>query len=268
MPNPNGQDLRLALEHRQELEQRLAGKKPVVFLDYDGTLTPIVDHPEQALLDEGMRAAVKRLAERCIVAIVSGRALANVREKVGLDNAYYAGDHGFEIEGPAGSTIQHDQSEEFLEQSAAARAAIDERIGAIDGAWIEPKRFSFTVHYRQVADADVSAVESAVDGVLDQFPKLRKHLGKKVFEIRPRLDWHKGKAVLWLLETLDFDADKMVPLYVGDDVTDEDAFRALAGSGVGVLVSDAPRESAADYRLRDVPEVAVFLDVLTELCPD
>jgi alpha,alpha-trehalase len=238
-----------------------------VFLDYDGTLTPIVDHPEQALLDEGTRAAVKRLAERCIVAIVSGRALANVRDKVGLDNAYYAGDHGFEIEGPAGSTIQHDQSEEFLEQSAAARAAIDKRLGAINGAWIEPKRFSFTVHYRQVADGDVGAVENAVDSVLDQFPKLRKHLGKMVFEIRPRLDWHKGKAVLWLLETLNFDAEKMVPIYVGDDVTDEDAFRALSGVGIGVLVSDTPRATAADYRLRDVQEAARFLDLLTDLCP-
>jgi alpha,alpha-trehalase len=100
---------------------------------------------------------------------------------------------------------------------------------------------------------------------LADIPGLRKHLGKNVFEVRPRMEWDKGKAVLWLLSTLGLDGQDVLPLYVGDDVTDEDAFRALAGRGLGVLVSEGRRISAARYALRDPDEVRRFLDVLAAL---
>lgn len=248
-----------ALAHWPALQQQLAGKRLALFLDYDGTLTPIVAHPEQALLDDALRTVVATLARRCVVAIVSGRELANVRAKVGLDTVYYAGDHGFAIQGPPGSAIWHEQGAEFLADLAAARDTLEPPLRTLHGAVLEAKRYSFTVHYRQVAEAQVAAVAALVDGVLAEHGNLRKHYGKKVFEVRPRLDWHKGKAVLWLLKALKLDGDDVLPLYIGDDVTDEDAFRALSGRGIGILVSDIPRSSAAAYRLHDVTEVGQFL---------
>lgn len=246
------------------LQARLAGKQLAVFLDYDGTLTPIVDDPEQALLSDSQRAAVAELARHCFVAIVSGRELANVRAKVGLETVYYAGDHGFAIQGPAGSAIWHEQGAEFLDALEAARRRLEPQLAAVPGALLETKRYSLTVHYRRVAAERVAEVEALVDAVLAEQGNLRKHHGKKVFELRPCLDWHKGKAVLWLLKALKLDHAGVLPLYLGDDVTDEDAFQALAGRGIGILVSDTPRASAADYGLHDVAEVEKFLRQLAQ----
>ena len=121
------------------------------------------------------------------------------------------------------------------------------------------------MHYRLTAPEHVPEVERVVDTVLQEFPTLHKRHGKKVFEIRPKIDWDKGKAVLWLLEALHLDGPEVLPIYVGDDVTDEDAFAALKQLGIGVLVTDVPRPSAAAYSLRDTEEVRQFLQLLTAL---
>ena len=252
-------DLPSALERLPELAGRLAGRRAVVFLDYDGTLSPIVAHPDLAVLAPDAREAMQRLARVATVAVVSGRALAGARALVGLDDIVYAGNHGFEIEGPGGTALSYEVGREFLDDVARARDVLGQRVGPIPGAWVEDKSHSLSVHYRQTPDDRVADVEAAVDAALADAPRLRKHHGKRVFEIRPRIDWDKGRAVLWLLEALGLEGEEVLPLYLGDDVTDEDAFRALAGRGVGVLVAEETRASAADYRLRDPDEVREFL---------
>jgi len=248
-----------AFEHYAEIERELGGRRAAVFLDYDGTLTPIVERPDLAVLSEEMRTAVRDLAAICKVAIISGRDRANVHRLVGLDEIVYAGSHGFDIAGPEGLRIQHEEGTAFAITIQRAAARLSEALTSIRGALVETKRFAVAVHYRQVAVEDVPAVEAAVDDVLKDMPDLRKTFGKKVFELRPRLDWDKGKAMLWLLRTLGLDGPEVLPFYLGDDTTDEDAFAALQGRGISILVGCPARETAARYVLDRPADVRRFL---------
>lgn len=262
-------DLRHALSDRDELDRRLEGKRLAVFLDYDGVLTPIVDRPEDAVISDSMRDAVSGLAERCNVCVVSGRDRPVVQELMGLDNLIVAGSHGFDIWSPDEGTIQHDAgagSEELLEE---VRERLEKESEPYDGTTIEPKKASVAIHYRQVADEEKPKIKEIVDGLLEErADELKVTLGKMVFEIQPKIDWDKGKAVLYLLEELELDGDDVVPMYLGDDVTDEHAFGALDGRGIGVFVgrADDPevegRTTSADYVLYTVAEVEEFLDGL------
>ncbi|MGE0333942.1 MAG: trehalose-phosphatase [Gammaproteobacteria bacterium] len=248
-----------ALTHYGEIERALNGRRPAVFLDYDGTLTPIVERPDLAVLSAEMRATVRDLADACTVAIVSGRDRADVQRLVGLDGLVYAGSHGFDIGGPEGLHIQHEEGAAFAVVVGNAADRLKQALAPVAGALVEPKRFAVAVHYRQVAPELVPAVEAAVDAVLDEVPQLRKTFGKKVFELRPRLDWDKGKAVLWLLQALGLGGPEVLPFYLGDDTTDEDAFAVLEGSGVGILVGCPSRETAAHYVLDRPADVGRFL---------
>jgi trehalose-phosphatase len=246
-----------------EVRARLAGGRAAIFLDYDGTLTPIVARPELAILSDEMRARLREVARVWPTCIVSGRGLDDVRRLVGVDSLVYAGSHGFEIRGPNG--LAFDVDPEIASAVARAAGALREPIAAIPGALVEDKRFSVAVHYRQVAPERVGEVESIVDRVLDGLPELRKTHGKMVFELRPARAWDKGKALLWLLESLGLDDPATIPLYVGDDVTDEDAFAAIAECGVGVLVTDLPKPTKARLSLQDVEEVGELLRRLAAL---
>jgi trehalose 6-phosphate phosphatase len=254
-----------ALTHGAEIARRLHGRRAAVFLDYDGTLTPIAPRPDLALMAPDMREAVRALARCCTTAIVSGRALDDVARLVDLPELYYAGNHGFEISGPHHTDIRYEPGKRFLSAVDDVSRRIEAGIDGIDGAFVENKAYSLSVHYRLAAREQVPEVEHVVDEVLAGFPTLAKRHGKEVFEIRPRIDWDKGKAVLWLLEALQLDGPVVLPIYVGDDVTDEDAFAALKDRGIGVLVSDVPRPSLADYSLHDVGEVGQFLRMLATL---
>jgi len=256
-----------ALEHFAEIAQRLADKQPAVFLDYDGTLTPIVARPDLAVLSEAMREAVRALAASCTVAIVSGRDRADVERLVGIPELIYAGSHGFDIAGPGGLRKQHKHAAAFQAALDRAEASLREALADIDGALLERKRFALAAHYRLVAPEQVAAVDAAVEAVhRASVAQLRRTGGKKVFELRPNLPWDKGRAVEWLLRTLGLDRHDVLPLYLGDDETDEDAFAALrARGGIGVLVSEEPApHSAAHYRLRDPDAVGAFLRALVE----
>jgi trehalose-phosphatase len=257
-----------ALLRWDELADRFGRGRPAVFLDYDGTLTPIVDRPDQAVLSDATRQVVAELSRRFPTTIVSGRGREDVERLVGLETLHYAGSHGFDISGPGNDgeeRIEHQVAagtEPIVEEvSRGLKAALD----TIEGTVVEPKRFTVAVHYRMVSEADRPRVERAVDEALQKHPELRKAHGKKVFELRPAFDWDKGKAILWLLEALDLDHPDVVPLYLGDDTTDEDAFRALRNRGVGIVVTRAPRPTAADYQLQDPLEVREFLERLARI---
>jgi trehalose 6-phosphate phosphatase len=264
----NVSDLPHALAHGDELACRLAGKVRAVFLDYDGTLTPIVDRPEDAVISQGMRNAVRRLAKRCPVCVVSGRDRRIVQELMGLNDLIVAGSHGFDIWSPEG-TIEREEGTEFEALLDRVKTRLHEELDLIEGALVEPKRTSVAAHYRLVSDEERPRVKEVVDTILAEHPdKLRLTPGKMVYEIQPKIEWDKGRAVLYLLETLDLDREDVVPLYLGDDVTDEDAFEALANRGIGIFVgsSDDPeaagRTTAADYILLSTEEVRQFLDTL------
>jgi trehalose 6-phosphate phosphatase len=256
-----------ALESAEEIAARLAGRRPAMFLDYDGTLTPIVSQPEDAILSDEMRDVLRELAGLCTVAIVSGRDRADVEPLVALDGLIFAGSHGFDIAGPD-LRLEYEGGRDRLPDLESAERELRERIDPIAGARVERKRFAIANHYRNVADEDAPRVEEAVRDVLAGHERLRLSHGKKVYELRPDIEWDKGRAVLWLLDALDLNGDDVLPFYVGDDVTDEDAFAALSGRGIGVIVGDPSYRTNATYSLRNTPEVRQFLSQLVGLMGD
>ncbi len=251
-----------ALKHFQEIGALLAGKRPAVFLDYDGTLTPIVPQPEDALLSANTRKVIEALAARCAVAVISGRGLADLRALVRIEGLTYAGSHGFEIAGPAGMQLQHEVGSGFLPLLDLVQDEVGPLLAVVPGARLERKKLSVAVHYRNVQPGAEAAVKSIVDGVLSRHRELRVSPGKKVWDIQPDIEWNKGKALLWLLDVLGLNSLSTLPLYIGDDLTDEDAFRVLRGRGLTVVVREEPRRTLAQWALNNTDEVRRFLELL------
>ena len=245
-----------ALDHVEEIAG--AGDRSLaVFLDYDGTLTPIVSHPEKALLSDSMRQTLQALSTQAPVAILSGRDLNDVRQRVNIVAIVYAGSHGFDIAGPRG--LRKEVGTEFLPKLDMVEKELGKKLAGVSGAHWERKRFSIAAHYRNVKENDVPKLERAVSEVAGRHPELRTIAGKKVYDLQPNIDWDKGRALMWLLESLPLDRQQMFPIYIGDDLTDEDAFRAVHHRGAGIVVSERPRPTAASYSLKDPDEVERFL---------
>ncbi|MBB6610122.1 trehalose-phosphatase [Pontibacter sp. Tf4] len=245
--------------------QLLQGKKPAIFLDYDGCLTPIMPRPEEAVLSDEMKATLQRLARVCPVAIVSGRDRANVQQLVNLEELYFAGSHGFDITGPNNLQTEPGGAKEALPALDTAEQELKQELQTIAGVLIERKRYAIAVHYRNVPGTQEDQVKQVTETILHRHPQLKKGLGKKVIELKPNLDWHKGKAVLWLLHELGLDNPEYIPIYIGDDITDEDAFAALQGKGIGILVGQHDEKTAATYQLNDVAEVQKLLEKFGKL---
>ncbi len=251
-----------ALDHIDEIMAPAGGKRPAVFLDYDGTLTPIVSHPHDAWIPDSMRQTLRSLAAHMPVAILSGRDLHDVRGRVLVDGIVYAGSHGFDIAGAGG--LRRELGAAYLPVLGEAEMELREALDEIPGAQLERKHFSVAAHYRNVNENDAFRVALAIDAVAARHRELRRMHGKKVYELLPDMNWNKGKAMLWLLETLGLQSQNALPIYIGDDRTDEDAFRALEKRGVAIVVSDEAQVTAASYTLRNPEEVERFLQKLTD----
>jgi alpha,alpha-trehalase len=260
-PVRSAAELPSALERVAE-SAAFRAKRLAVFLDFDGTLSPIVANPEDAALSEELRDTIRRLARVCPVAIVSGRDLDDVRERVGLEEIVYAGSHGFDIAGPGGLRLENPEAQEYLPVLDEAELALREKLADIAGVRVERKKYAIAIHFRNADEEREPDVERVVDGVGARHARLRLGRGKKIFELQPAIDWHKGRAVDWLLDALDLKGFDVLPMYLGDDVTDEDAFRTLSGRGLGIVVRDEPRPTAAEFALESPAEVASFLDKL------
>ncbi len=259
MPTPPS-----ALSQWDRVEAQIGGRRTVLFLDYDGTLTPIVDRPELAHLTDNMRATLREVASSCPTIIVSGRGREDVAQLIGLDDLIYAGSHGFDISGP-GASIRNEIGADLLPMLQEAAAHFATRTRGIEGVLVENKRFSVAVHYRLVREDLIPTVEAMVDELVNRVPQLTKTHGEKVFEVRPAMEWDKGSAVLWLLDALGLDGPDLVPIYVGDDTTDEDAFAALERRGLGILVSEMPRSTRAAYVVKNPDEVHDLLSKIAGL---
>jgi trehalose 6-phosphate phosphatase len=265
-----------ALSSFEHIRELLQNKTPVVFLDYDGTLAPIVSRPDEAYMTETMRAAVKTVAEKFVTAVVTGRSTQKVVNFVKLNELFYAGSHGLDITGPSipplsptesksdsatttktitttttsvsdtgeihrnisSPPIKHRVAHTFLPVLEKCRLEIANSLESILGTStkveIEDNLLTFSVHYRNAINITAEEVFSIINAILIK-DEYSSHLvctaGKMVYEIRPSVQWNKGTAVLWLLETLGMKGkEDVVAFYLGDDVTDEDAFLALSKS--------------------------------------
>jgi trehalose-phosphatase len=236
--------------------------------DYDGTLTPIVRNPRDARLSPSVRAHLETLARTpgVRVAVISGRDLADVRERVAVPEAIYAGCHGLEIEGPNLSFI-HPEAEAQGEAVRAIAETLTRRAGAITGMQVEPKRLSIAVHYREVTAEHRHDVESELARAI-QAPgvTLKVIHGLKAIEILPHVAWNKGQCALWIRDRLLPElAAPVKVLYMGDDWMEEDAFEILGGQAITVRVAPEDVPSRADYRLIDAAEVQRLLAALADV---
>jgi len=243
----------------EELSAWQGDRSLAVFLDFDGTLTPIVDHPDDARLSNEMRAVLERLAASRAVAILSGRDREDVAARVGLGNLVYAGNHGFDIAG-GGVEKTLPEAVEALDDVGRAEEELRPKVEKVTGAVIERKRFSVAAHFRQVeSPAAIREIERAVESVRVA-TGLRVRKGKRVLELEPAIAWNKGRALQWLVDALPgLGASNTFVVYVGDDETDEDAFFALQGRGAGVRVGSEVSTSLADYRVASPDEVRELL---------
>ncbi len=262
--------MKYLLSEWRKLRGRFAKGNFLIFLDYDGTLAPIAKTPERAVLSPKAREILEKLvsSSRCKVAIVSGRSLADIKRRVGVKGILYVGNHGLEIEGPR---IKHKifTDPKYLSILAGIRDKLAGELSGINGVIVEDKGLTLALHYRMVRDDLRLKVQTAfhestiLPAVKNQ---IKKRSGKMVLEIHPPINWDKGKAVLWLLARWKylFSGRGVLPVYLGDDLTDEDAFRALKNKGITGRVGKAG-SSAAGYYLRDHREVLKFLEGVVDL---
>lgn len=255
-----------AVEALRRIEQGRAEQGRLLLgLDFDGTLAPIVPVPDDATMLPAAAEALRALADRAdtVLAIVSGRGLADVRARVREERAFFAGNHGFEIEGP-GLRHRIDAAERLRPELRVLTERLRHELEHIPGAEVEDKGITVSIHYRRVADPvqaeqvrDLADREARRSGI-------RATHGKRVVELRPPLDWHKGRALEFLIDTLS-SSGPVYPVFIGDDVTDEDAFRAVrARGGLAVLVAspENPRDTVADARVGSPEELVPFLDAI------
>jgi trehalose 6-phosphate phosphatase len=253
----------------------LTARQPAVFFDFDGTLSDIVDDPDSARPAAGAVEALQRLAARCPVAVLSGRDLADVTERVGLPGIWYAGSHGFELTAPDGTHHQNDAAAAAIPVLGQAAAELRAQLGSIPGVVVEHKRFGVAVHYRNAARDRVGEVAATVRAA-GRHHGLRVTTGREVIELRPDIDWDKGRTLRWVIDHLHSAGYKsgsahLIPIYLGDDITDEDAFDAVRDDGVPIVVrhtDDGDRATAALFALDSPARAAEFADRLARQLSD
>ncbi len=257
--------------HRSDIEARIRAVDHVLIAcDFDGTLSPIVPHPRDAYILTECADALRQLTQQpgYAVAIVSGRALEDVRDRVGLPNAIYSGNHGIEIAAP-GLVFEDDAVERARLLMADLRRGLEPGISQINGAFVEDKGLSLSVHSRMTPDELEPKVQEIVHAVTANAVadgEITVVQGKKVLDIRPAAARDKGAALRFIMDTLlRMSETQFFPIYIGDDTTDEDAFREVnLSGGLSILVGGPDRDTAATYRLDSPADVAEFLNGLVD----
>jgi trehalose 6-phosphate phosphatase len=248
-----------------EALEGLTARHPAVFYDFDGTLSDIVNDPDAARPVAGASEALMKLAAQCPVAVLSGRDLADVSERVGLAGIWYAGSHGFELTAPDGSHHQNEAAAAAIPVLERAAVELRDQLGSIPGVAVEHKRFGVAAHYRNAARDRVGEVSAAVRAA-GQRHGLRVTTGREVIELRPDIDWDKGRTLHWVIDHLhQAGSGPLLPIYLGDDITDEDAFDAVRDDGVPILVrhnEDGDRATAALFALDNPTRAGEFTDRL------
>ena len=261
-----------------ELAERVKQATQILlFLDYDGTLTPIAIRPDMAELPPRASDLLQKISQRNLfkLAIVSGRSLSDIKRLVGLEKIAYVGNHGLEIEYPSSYShgrstepimFVHPIAEEFRPWLRRLEQRLRERLTGVDGVLIENKGLTLSLHYRLAEETALENIERLfVEAIEDEQATVELQItrGKKVLELRPALGWNKGKAIEWLLKV--YGMAGSLPVFAGDDITDEDGFGLLHRvGGVSILVGEPNFLSIADYYLDSPEQLHHWLERLLE----
>ena len=253
------------LDHLDYFSRILSAGRVGLFSDFDGTLTPLFDDPRNTTLSPAIRDTLSELSKRVeIVAVVSGRDMEFLREVIGLDSVTYVGNHGLEV-----WKTEDEQQERHVQLPDGLLEDIQKGVRriAVTGLSVENKGLSMAVHYRNASDP--TAARSALSQMLKSLAAdhgLEIREGKMVLEIGPGAGVNKGTAV----DRLAREFGLMGAIFLGDDVTDCDAFdavhrligeRDLEGAAVAVVDEETPEAvlRKADYCLSGSEEVEEFL---------
>lgn len=252
------------------LKEKLSNKYIMLFLDYDGTLAPIVNMPQQASVSKEAKGLLSKLSKshNCKLSIISGRALKDIKNIMGLKGIIYSGNHGLEIEGPK-IKFEASVSSGYKATLEQIKEDLKNRLHSIKNVFVEDKGISLSIHYRLVNRKDIPKVKTIFHETTIFYlirNKIKVKTGKMVLEIRPPHEWDKGKVVMWLLARQQFalNGEAVLPVYLGDDTTDEDAFKALKNRGITIFIGK-PKPSYAKYYLNNTDEVEEFLKRILEI---
>jgi trehalose-phosphatase len=244
-----------------EVRRRAEGRRLVLLLDFDGTLCEFDADPQAVWLPAARRTILEELQHRAVIGVISGRRLDDVRARCGLDRIIVAGLHGLEIEGLGERYVHPD-----LDKAAAAVAEVGARLReaarGLPGVFVEDKGPSVALHFREAAaDARRHAADAftAAAGPQIESGRLRVMRGSNVLELLPNIDWNKGNAVAWITERIEQREGEVFVVYIGDDVTDQDAFAVVEAAGLPIAASD---RVAARTRLDGPAGVERFLSAL------
>lgn len=229
-----------------------------MLLDYDGTLTPIVKRPELARLSGANRRLLENLSKRVILGIISGRSLKDVKDLVKIPGIIYAGNHGLEIEFK-GKLYIHPKVRGFRKVLDRIAKELRQRLGHIQGVIVEHKGLTLSLHYRCVNRLHQAEVKRIFNSSV-KTRKVKITKGKKVLEVRPPVEWNKGRAVAEIIRQT---KGRVLPIYIGDDVTDEDAFKVVKKKGVAIYAGRR-KKSYAEYFVWNVREAVKFLEKIRE----
>ncbi len=256
--------MKYLLSNWRQFKDKIRGKKIILLLDYDGTLCPIKRTPRLAVIPHDVKALLEKLSGMldCKLAIISGRSLEDIKNIIGIRGIIYSGNHGFEIEGPKikfHGSIPYG----YRRMLESIKRKLHKKFNGVKGAILEDKEYSLGIHYRLASKSALSAIKKAFYEVVMVYlikGKIKIRYGKKVFEVMPPNGWDKGKVVSWLLSRkfFSFGAKMAIPIYLGDDLTDEDAFQTLKNKGLTIFIGK-PKMSSAKYYLRNVGQVKHFL---------
>lgn len=257
--------MKYARTHTKRLQKMIRSARLVfLILDFDGTLASIAKTPHSVRLDKKIKDVIVRLsrAKKYKIAIISGRSLENLVPYFHLKNIFYAGNHGLELRGKG---LKLPPKALKARKYEALIWLIGEKLrkdlSKVPGILIEDKNYTLSVHYRNVPREYLPFLSQEIDFFKKKYshwPILWKE-GKRVWEVRPKAPWGKGDAALHMLRGF----PRALPIVIGDDVTDEDMFKAFRHKGITIRVGRS-KTSCARYYLRFPADVGRFLKYLSE----